>query len=113
MHYYEILCVLFFILLCIIITNVHRKFDYNFVIFPSSDDIVEDLTTGNPDLMDVEDDESSPVTATTPSNGNVPINPIVDKPNFINQNNGVSLTVVGLLYIIKLKFIEYRNRRQY
>ncbi|XP_019870700.2 protein king tubby [Aethina tumida] len=54
----------------------------------SVDDIVEDLTTGNPDLMDVEDDESSPVTATTPSNGNVPINPIADKPNFINQNNG-------------------------
>lgn len=37
--------------------------------------------------MDVEDDESSPV-ASTPNNGNMPINPIIDQPSFISTGTG-------------------------
>ncbi|XP_056641480.1 protein king tubby isoform X1 [Diorhabda sublineata] len=63
-------------------------------ILPNSDRIdgtvVEDLTTDPNDLMDVEDEESSPVASTPNDNGNVPINPIPDKPSFIQQVNGTS-----------------------
>ncbi|KAF2903136.1 hypothetical protein ILUMI_03053 [Ignelater luminosus] len=46
---------------------------------------VEDLTNGpSSDLMDIEDDESTPV-ASTPSNGNMPINPIIEQPMLINS----------------------------
>ncbi|XP_044254468.1 protein king tubby isoform X2 [Tribolium madens] len=54
---------------------------------PDSAD-VEDLTnTASNDLMDVEDDESSPI-ASTPNNGNMPVNPIIDQPAFINNGTG-------------------------
>lgn len=58
----------------------------NLLIF--ADAMVEDLThNASSDLMDVEDDESSPV-ASTPNNGNVPINPLTDQPAFINNTGG-------------------------
>ncbi|XP_060531735.1 protein king tubby [Cylas formicarius] len=53
--------------------------------------IVEDLTTNNltvGDLMDIEDDESSPVASTPNGNSGVSINPINEQPNF---GNGQSL----------------------
>ncbi|CAH1100594.1 unnamed protein product [Psylliodes chrysocephalus] len=63
-------------------------------ILPSSDSmdgtLVEDLTNTTSDLMDVEDEESSPVASTPNDNGNMPINPIPDKPNFIHQVNGAT-----------------------
>ncbi|CAG9823064.1 unnamed protein product [Phaedon cochleariae] len=60
----------------------------------SVDGIVEELTNhGSTDLMDIEDDESSPIATTPNDNGNVPVNPIIaDKPNFIHQNNGMTET---------------------
>jgi tubby-related protein 1 len=49
------------------------------------DTVVEDLTNNaSSDLMDVEDDESSPV-ASTPNNGNMPVNPIIEQQTFINN----------------------------
>lgn len=45
------------------------------------------------DLMDVEDEESSPIAVTPNDNGNMPVNPIADKPNFIHQTNGVRFIV--------------------
>uniref|UniRef100_A0A6P7G6T5 Protein king tubby n=1 Tax=Diabrotica virgifera virgifera TaxID=50390 RepID=A0A6P7G6T5_DIAVI len=63
-------------------------------ILPSVDSmdgtLVEDLTNASSDLMDVEDEESSPVASTPNDNGNMPINPIPDKPNFIHHTNGAS-----------------------
>lgn len=42
--------------------------------------------------MDIEDDESTPV-ASTPSNGNMPINPIIEQPMLINsQINSVCIS---------------------
>jgi tubby-related protein 1 len=50
-----------------------------------ADTVVEDLTNNaSNDLMDVEDDESSPV-ASTPNNGNMPVNPIIEQQTFINN----------------------------
>jgi hypothetical protein len=50
-----------------------------------ADTVVEDLTNNaSSDLMDVEDDESSPV-ASTPNNGNMPVNPIIEQQTFINN----------------------------
>nr|CAI5824796.1 unnamed protein product [Callosobruchus analis] len=61
-------------------------------ILPAADSIdgtvVEDITDNANDLMDIEDEESSPVATTPNNNGNIPINPIDDKPNFIHQTNG-------------------------
>lgn len=59
---------------------------------------MEDLTNNaSSDLMDIEDDESSPVASTPNDNGNLPVNPVlVDKPTFIHQTNGVSKSVFNL-----------------
>lgn len=60
---------------------------------------VEDLTNNaSNDLMDIEDDESSPVASTPNDNGNVPINPVMEKPNFIHQMNGVSYFISYNIY---------------
>lgn len=42
-----------------------------------------DLTRSSSELMDLEDEESTPIT--TPDNGNVPINPINDQPPMIRN----------------------------
>lgn len=42
----------------------------------------------NNDLMDIEDEESTPVT--TPDSGSAAVNPITEHPTFINQPNSVS-----------------------
>ncbi|KAG5870652.1 hypothetical protein JTB14_010570 [Gonioctena quinquepunctata] len=73
--------------------NADNNPDHVISILPSADimdgTIVEDLTNNaSSDLMDIEDDESSPVASTPNDNGNVPVDPIVDKPNFIHQVNG-------------------------
>lgn len=60
--------------------------------------------------MDVEDEESSPV-VTTPINGNVPINPIIEQPAFINNQNGVSYEFY--FSIILLSSIQYNHRYNY
>ncbi|XP_023020921.1 tub domain-containing protein ktub isoform X2 [Leptinotarsa decemlineata] len=67
--------------------------DHVISILPSSGSMdettIEDLTNNtSTDLMDIEDDESSPVASTPNDNGNVPINPAVDKPSFIHQVSG-------------------------
>ncbi|CAG9865342.1 unnamed protein product [Phyllotreta striolata] len=59
-------------------------------ILPSSDSTDDDFNGASNDLMDVEDDESSPVASTPNDNGNVPVNPIPDKPKFIHQTNGAT-----------------------
>ncbi|KAB0799248.1 hypothetical protein PPYR_07128 [Photinus pyralis] len=46
---------------------------------------IEDLTNCSSDLMDVEDDESSPVASTPNNNGNIPINPLGEQPLLIND----------------------------
>lgn len=52
--------------------------------------VVEDLTNNaSSDIMDIEDEESSPVASVPNENGNLPVNPIPDKPSFIHQTNGV------------------------
>lgn len=42
--------------------------------------------------MDVEDEESTPVTS-TPDNGNMPVNPLIEQPSSFmnNQLNGVGI----------------------
>lgn len=47
----------------------------------------EDINPNN-DLMDIEDEESTPVT--TPDNGSAAVNPMSEHPTFINQPNSVS-----------------------
>ncbi|KAI4462713.1 tubby-related [Holotrichia oblita] len=46
----------------------------------------EDMNPNN-DLMDIEDEESTPVT--TPDNGSAAVNPMSEHPTFINQPNSV------------------------
>ncbi|KAK9701715.1 Tub family [Popillia japonica] len=46
----------------------------------------EDINPNN-DLMDIEDEESTPVT--TPDNGSAAVNPMSEHPTFINQPNSV------------------------
>ncbi|KRT79974.1 hypothetical protein AMK59_8140, partial [Oryctes borbonicus] len=50
------------------------------------DSPTEDMNPSN-DLMDIEDEESTPVT--TPDSGNAAVNPIAEHPTFINQSNSV------------------------
>ncbi|GJQ84218.1 hypothetical protein Trydic_g12040 [Trypoxylus dichotomus] len=50
------------------------------------DSPTEEMNPNN-DLLDVEDEESTPVT--TPDNGNAAVNPIAEHPTFINQPNTV------------------------
>lgn len=58
--------------------------------------------------MDVEDEESSPV-VTTPLNGNLPINPIIEQPAFINNQNGVSLFILYVIcYVIAANFVTLK-----
>lgn len=47
--------------------------------------------------MDIEDDESSPVASVPNENGNLPVNPIPEKPTFIHQTNGVSKLSLNIL----------------
>lgn len=54
-----------------------------------SETVVEDLTNNDSDIMDIEDEESSPIASLPNENGNLPVNPIPDKPSFIHQTNGV------------------------
>lgn len=54
--------------------------------------VVEDLTNNaSNDIMDIEDEESSPVAAVPNENGNLPVNPTPEKPAFIHQTNGVRI----------------------
>lgn len=65
---------------------------------------MEDLTNNaSGDIMDVEDEESSPVASVPNENGNVPVNPIPDKPAFIHQTNGVR-NIFQLLNFIHERF---------
>ncbi|KAK5643618.1 hypothetical protein RI129_007463 [Pyrocoelia pectoralis] len=51
----------------------------------TEDSHIEDMTNCSTDLMDIEDDESSPVASTPNNNGNIPINPLVEQPLLIND----------------------------
>lgn len=44
--------------------------------------------------MDIEDEESSPVASVPNENGNLPVNPISEKPSFMHQTNGVSFFLI-------------------
>lgn len=57
--------------------------------------------------MDIEDEESSPV-VTTPLNGNVPINPIMEQPAFISTQNGVRIILLLVLSIFVCIILFYR-----
>lgn len=50
----------------------------------------ENLTKTSNELMDIEDEESTPVTS-TPDNGNMPVNPLIEQPTTFmnNQTNGI------------------------
>lgn len=62
------------------------------------------------DLMDIEDEESTPVT--TPDNESATVNPIGEHPTFINQPNSVSIYLLLLLFIsICVLSIKKRDER--